>query len=181
LEFSRTRAHYLVFKEQVLLIRIVTTSAPLSSSLFFVRGFVPLPSAPPPSGNCLCNQSRPPCQPLMADYFPPLRVILSAFVATVIYILSPLPCQAPGKGFLTPSPLMGEGWGGGEIPHIPICPVAQAFQPVQFYFECETPKGRRFHNFPSLPDPVRAGCPPSGFRPQINGRRLPPPAPMLNQ
>jgi hypothetical protein len=33
LEFSRTRAHYLVFKEQVLLIRIVANFLPVSSSL----------------------------------------------------------------------------------------------------------------------------------------------------
>jgi hypothetical protein len=34
LEFSRTRAHYLVFKEQVLLIRIISTFSPLSSALY---------------------------------------------------------------------------------------------------------------------------------------------------
>jgi len=49
LEFSRTRTHYLVFKEQVLLIIIVAIFSPLSSSLFFVlrKGVVPLPPAPP--------------------------------------------------------------------------------------------------------------------------------------
>jgi len=34
LEFSRTRAHYLVFKEQVLLIKIVSNFSPLSRGLF---------------------------------------------------------------------------------------------------------------------------------------------------
>jgi len=37
LEFSRTRAHYLVFKEQVLLVNIVSTFSPLSSGLFASR------------------------------------------------------------------------------------------------------------------------------------------------
>jgi len=41
LEFSRTRAHYLVFKEQVLLIRIVSTSAPLSRGLFLLLACAP--------------------------------------------------------------------------------------------------------------------------------------------
>jgi hypothetical protein len=35
LEFSRTRTHYLVFKEQVLVLTIVTIPAPLSRDLFF--------------------------------------------------------------------------------------------------------------------------------------------------
>jgi hypothetical protein len=35
LEFSRTRTHYLVFKEQVLVLTIVTIPAPLSRGLFF--------------------------------------------------------------------------------------------------------------------------------------------------
>jgi len=35
LEFSRTRVHYLVFKEQVFLITIVAIPAPLSRGLFF--------------------------------------------------------------------------------------------------------------------------------------------------
>ena len=61
LEFSRTRAHYLVFKEQVLLINIVSTFSPLSSSLFVARGLLPLPLRPP-SGTCFCNQSQIPCQ-----------------------------------------------------------------------------------------------------------------------
>ena len=63
LEFSRTRAHYLVFKEQVLLIRIVTTSAPLSRGLFRFR------LRPPPSGTCLCNQSPIPCQAPFSAFF----------------------------------------------------------------------------------------------------------------
>jgi len=41
LEFSRTRTHYLVFKEQDLLIRIVTISAPLSRGLFFLLACCP--------------------------------------------------------------------------------------------------------------------------------------------
>jgi hypothetical protein len=46
LEFSRTRAHYLVFKEQVLLIRIVSTSAPLSRGLFLLLACAPPRAAP---------------------------------------------------------------------------------------------------------------------------------------
>ena len=41
LEFSRTRAHYLVFKEQVLLITIVTTFSPLSRGLFALLACAP--------------------------------------------------------------------------------------------------------------------------------------------
>jgi hypothetical protein len=37
LEFSRTRTHYLVFKEQVLVITIVAISRPLSRGLFASR------------------------------------------------------------------------------------------------------------------------------------------------
>jgi len=37
LEFSRTRTHYLVFKEQVLLFNIVAISLPLSRGLFASR------------------------------------------------------------------------------------------------------------------------------------------------
>jgi hypothetical protein len=37
LEFSRTRTHYLVFKEQVLLITIVAIFPPLSRGLFASR------------------------------------------------------------------------------------------------------------------------------------------------
>jgi len=37
LEFSRTRTHYLVFKEQVLVISIVAIPAPLSRGLFATR------------------------------------------------------------------------------------------------------------------------------------------------
>jgi len=39
LEFSRTRTHYLVFKEQVFLVTIVTIPAPLSRDLFFRSRF----------------------------------------------------------------------------------------------------------------------------------------------
>ena len=92
LEFSRTRTHYLVFKEQVLVLTIVAIPAPLSRGLFFRLAYCP------PSGNCFCNPTQLPCQPLPAVYFPPLRANPSASVATVIYIHSPLPCQAP---FLT--------------------------------------------------------------------------------
>src|SRR3990172_7496559 len=56
LEFSRTRAHYLVFKEQVSLIRIVTIFPPLSRGLFRFR------QRPPPSGTCFCNRSQNPRQ-----------------------------------------------------------------------------------------------------------------------
>jgi hypothetical protein len=90
LEFSRTRTHYLVFKEQVLVITIVAISRPLSRGLSFSFSL-----AAPPSGNCFCNPTRLPCQPLSAVYFPPRRVNPVAFQATVIYIQSPLPCQAP--------------------------------------------------------------------------------------
>ena len=41
LEFSRTRAHYLVFKEQVLLVNIVSTSPPLSRGLFLLLACPP--------------------------------------------------------------------------------------------------------------------------------------------
>ena len=88
LEFSRTRTHYLVFKEQVLLIRIVTTSAPLSRVCFSVS------LAAPPSGTCFCNPTQLPCQPLSADFFPPRRANPAAFQTTVVYIQSPPPCQA---------------------------------------------------------------------------------------
>ena len=103
LEFSRTRTHYLVFKEQTLVISIVAISRPLS------RGFVSVPLACPLSGNCFCNPIRPPCQPLGADYFPPRRAYPAAFQATVIYIQSPLPCQAP---FSTFHPFLKGGLGG---------------------------------------------------------------------
>jgi hypothetical protein len=64
LEFSRTRAHYLVFKEQVSLVNIVSTFSPLSSSLFFVRGFVPLPSAPPRAASVYVTNPRFPVKHL---------------------------------------------------------------------------------------------------------------------
>jgi hypothetical protein len=138
LEFSRTRTHYLVFKEQVLVINIVATSAPLSRDLFFALRLRPL------SGNCFCNPTHLPCQPLGADFFLPRRANPAAFQATVIYIQSPQPCQAP----------------------------------VQFL---SATQGRRFHNFPSLPDLVRAGCPPSVSDPNQWPGNLRPPASMLNQ
>jgi len=68
LEFSRTRTHYLVFKEQVLVLTIVTIPAPLSRGLFFRLAY-----CPPPSGNCFCNPTGLPCQPLAAVYFLPCR------------------------------------------------------------------------------------------------------------
>jgi hypothetical protein len=86
--------------------------------------------------------------------------------------------SSPGAGALrpvfpySPSPLSGEGWGGGEIPPIPIGPLPWAFHPMQFCFRVRDFEGRRFHNFPRLPDLVRAGCPPSGFPTQINGREI---------
>ena len=90
LEFSRTRTHYLVFKEQVLVITIVAISRPLSRGLSFSFSL-----AAPPSGNCFCNPTRLPCQPLSAVFFPPRRGNPPAFQVTVIYIQSPPPCQAP--------------------------------------------------------------------------------------
>jgi hypothetical protein len=41
LEFSRTRTHYLVFKEQVLLITIVAILPPLSRGLFLLLAYPP--------------------------------------------------------------------------------------------------------------------------------------------
>ena len=83
LEFSRTRTHYLVFKEQVLVFNIVAISLPLSRGLFASR------KPAPPSGTCFCNPTRLPCQPLLADYFLPRRT---------------QPGRLPGNGDLYPIP-----------------------------------------------------------------------------
>jgi len=90
LEFSRTRTHYLVFKEQVLGAYYCSNFAAV------VKGFVSASRLLPlPSGNCFCNPIRLPCQPFLAVYFLPRQINPATFQATVIYIQSPPPCQAP--------------------------------------------------------------------------------------
>jgi hypothetical protein len=56
LEFSRTRAHYLVFKEQILLCNIIGNFLPLSRGLFLFRGLAPR------SGTYFFNRFPLPCQ-----------------------------------------------------------------------------------------------------------------------
>ena len=94
LEFSRTRTHYLVFKEQVLVITIVAISPPLSRGLFFASRLLP-----PRAAIVFVTQPGFRVNPSLAVYFPPRRANPAAFQATVIYIQSPPPCQAPFPNF----------------------------------------------------------------------------------
>ena len=165
LEFSRTRTHYLVFKEQVFLIRIVTISAPVSRGLFLLL------ASNPPTGNCFCNPIWLPCQPLGADFFPPRRANHAAFQATVIYIQSPPPCQAPLPTFFTwPKP--AQVLAGKTSVGCVLRTISSAH-----------PRDRRYFSTQS-PDHVRRGGNPlttsSGF--QKTGRESTAlPAPMFNQ
>ena len=117
LEFSRTRTHYLVFKEQDFG-DYYCNNFPAA-----VKGFVfRFSLAAPPSGNCFCNPTRLPCQPLSADFFPPRRA---------------QPCRLPGNGDLYPitpalSSTLLEKSGQSASFQLWGLWVAQAFQPGSF-------------------------------------------------
>ena len=66
LEFSRTRTHYLVFKEQVLVITIVQFLAPLSRGLFLL-----LVSVPPRAAIVFVTQSGFRVNPSLRIFFRP--------------------------------------------------------------------------------------------------------------
>jgi hypothetical protein len=65
LEFSRTRAHYLVFKEQIFLGNIIDNFLPLSRGLFLFRAFAPR------SGTIFLTDPRFPVKRPKKNFFPP--------------------------------------------------------------------------------------------------------------
>jgi hypothetical protein len=121
-----------------------------------VKGFVfPSRLLPPPSGNCFCNPIRLPCQPLSSVFFPPRRANPAAFQATVIYIQSPPPCQAPflKKVARGSRPVFSFGPFGGT--GFPACAVSVVGCVSRTIFSAH-PRDRRYFNTQS-PDHVRRG------------------------
>ena len=120
LEFSRTRTHYLVFKEQVLVLTIVTIPAPLSRGLFFR-----LTSCPPRAATVFLTQAGFPVNPCRQFIFCPQGSTRPPSRQPVIYIQSPPPCQAPlGKKATSDqlSGFRGNCW-PGKIPARHLSPL----------------------------------------------------------